>query len=98
MTEPLEQSETLREMAERIVIEGTDATGTVFPARMASAIEAALKAERERNCRLLCKWCGDVNYNLIWHHEQWRHYRLPDMHVEYCDAAVLRGRGNNHAD
>lgn len=62
-------------------------------AQIASEIITALNAEHEHYCRLLCEWCGNSSYNLVWHHDEWRHYRLSDMHVEYCDAAVLRGKG-----
>lgn len=56
------------------------------------ALRARDEAERERCCRLLCKFCGNNDYNLIWHHQEWRHYRKRDMYVEWCQAAILRGR------
>lgn len=96
------KTETPREVAERIVREGLDfLPGDSLDSRglaLVDAIEAALNAERERHYRLLCKWCSDPAYDLRWHHEEWRHYRLRDMHVEYCDAAVLRGKGKTNAD
>jgi len=57
-------------------------------------VEAFIKLtradERERCCAVLCRWCGDPKYRLVWHHEEWRHYRNSDDHVEYCEAAAIR--------
>lgn len=49
----------MREIAEQIVAEGTDATGYVFPARMASAITQALRDERERCAKIAETPYGD---------------------------------------
>ena len=90
-------AETLEEIAEQIArnaIPGREREGVRAGMQRAlrESVLSALRNERERNCRLLCEWCGNDEYDLIWHHEEWRHYRKKDMYVEYCKAEVLRGR------
>jgi hypothetical protein len=55
-----------------------------------AALTKAIAGERERCCALLCRWCSDGSYRLVWHHQEWRHYRNSDNHVEYCEAAAIR--------
>lgn len=81
-------AETLEEIANKI----TRRWGSQYRTQLSAAIVEALRNERERNCRLLCEWCGNDEYDLIWHHDEWRHYRKRDMYVEYCKAEVLRGK------
>lgn len=58
--------------------------------RAADTADVARKDELERCARALCEWCGNEEYDLIFHHGEWRHYRKRDMHVEYCGAAAIR--------
>lgn len=44
----------------------------------------------ERAAQVTCKWCGEEGYRLVFHHDEWRHYRNSDNHVEYCNAHLIR--------
>lgn len=55
------------------------------------ALGARVDTEARRDfawnlAQVLCPWCGEEGYNLVWHHNEWRHYRQYDQHVEYCQA------------
>jgi hypothetical protein len=49
-------SKETREISERIIAECTDITGRVFPARMASAIDEALRDRDERAAKIAECW------------------------------------------
>lgn len=59
-------------------------------AAISCAVEAALLARDERACRFLCPFCSNPEYDLVFHHDEWRHYRKTDNHVQYCQATAIR--------
>jgi hypothetical protein len=67
-----------------------DIHATALAAAEAKGDKAGFERAREAAAGVVCPWCGDDQYDLVWHHEEWRHYRKSDQHVEYCKAAAIR--------
>ena len=63
-------------------------------AQLVADTEARVRAEEReatawKLAQVLCDYCGEEGYNLVYHHDEWRHYRQQDMYVEYCKAEVV---------
>jgi hypothetical protein len=63
---------------------------TALAAAEAKGDKAGFERAREAAAAVVCPWCGDDQYDLVWHHEEWRHYRNSDQHVEYCKSTAIR--------
>lgn len=60
-------------------------TALIAKVRSDATVEAL-----ERAAQVLCPWCGEEDYTTIFHHGEWRHYRISDQYVEYCKAHLIR--------
>lgn len=61
-----------------------------LPYVLAESYDAVADDAAWKIAQVLCDFCGEKGYNLIYHHEEWRHYRQSDMYQYcYCKAYMV---------